>query len=720
MTAIKTFAKLFDKCLLEGHGFAISAARIVSEETARRTRKWSSKHFAEVMNVSVQAVNEWRRGESLPTGIDIVAGLLFPGELSPEIAAIRDALLDAHRAAEAERDAKVVRGPRRGGSGKKTKVRETDGPPPAHKPDNLPFRSIKDLFIGRDKILDDLHASLSQPGGSVTAIVHGLGGIGKTRTAVEYALRNNDRFSALLFVRAPDRETLDRELAGLASVLRLPAAEAREDAVKRAAVLRWLEDTSRWLLILDNVDTPEALAAADALARTRRTGHVLLTTRLSELPDGVSPVPLDLLTQDDATNYLLKATKGRRVQPDDEIRARELAETLDRLTLALVYAAAYIRVTKLTFAGYLERWHAHRDDALTWANETMTGYPLSLARTWLTSVEQLSPAGRTLLERLSFFANDPVPETLMNVPPAEGLDPLIDLARYSLVTRDDETPRFTVHRILRDVTNRRLKQDSDTYRVRLVEVLSWINAAIVEDPGDVRTWPSIDPLVPHAEAVAWAADAAGIAPRTARLFGALDLLFSAKAQYDQAEIFSRRALAITEGSLGPADPAVATCLNNLAALLEAISRLEEAEPLLCRAIAIYEAALGSDHPNVATCLNNLARLLHDSNRVGEAEPLIRRALAIDEARLGPDHPDVARDLNTLAALLQCTCPPAEVEPLFRRALEIDETSLGPHHPNVARDLNNLAGLLLATNRLEDAEPLFRRALAIHEAHLGRD
>ncbi len=144
---------------------------------------------------------------------------------------------------------------------------------------------------------------------------------------------------------------------------------------------------------------------------------------------------------------------------------------------------------------------------------------------------RLTDAGRALLERLSFFANDPVPEFLLDVAvpgggAAKGLDPLLDLQRYSLIARDPVLDRFTLHRIVRDVTNRRLATNHCARKPALTEALGWINDAFEGDPQDPRTWPRLNPLAPHAEALAEVADKAGIADRTARLMSTLSGLFN--------------------------------------------------------------------------------------------------------------------------------------------------------------------------------------------------
>jgi tetratricopeptide (TPR) repeat protein len=273
-----------------------------------------------------------------------------------------------------------------------------------------------------------------------------------------------------------------------------------------------------------------------------------------------------------------------------------------------------------------------------WARPEITGYHHAVAETWQASVDQLTPAACDLLQHLAFLAPEPVPESLLDVPvpgattaddPHAALD---DLTKYSLATRDPETETFLLHRLILDVTRRELAQ-AGTERHCLAEALGWIDAAFTGDAQDVRTWKVLDPLAPHAEAVAGYADAAGVAEPTVELMGRLDMLFGAKALHRRAEHWSRRALAIAQANFPPNDPRIATRLNNLAALLQATNRLGEAEPLMRRALAIDKASHGPDHPDVAIHLNNLAELLRTTNRLGEAEPLMRRALA-REARRG--------------------------------------------------------------------------------------
>ena len=605
---------------------------------------------------------------------------------------------------------------------------------PTATPHLLPFPPLGPLFLGRDARLQALAR-----GNDPTAIVqhdtiHGLGGIGKTRLAVEFAWRYGDQYpGGVFFVSAESPETLDAGLVALAvrSVLNLPENESRDVRLIAEAVLSWFQDHERWLLILDNVDSKEASTAVKALLPRLSKGRVLITSRRSLWPKGIRKQALGVLDPDDAHRYLLTATEERTPAEDDEERAGALAERLGYLPLALEQAAAYIERHRLSFEGYERLWQVEREKVLTWHDES-SSYPRAVAVTWQRTFDALSPGAQTILRIASLLAPEPIPErvftdcgdaltaahqsTLDELDHKDKpLDPratLAELADYSMVGWRDGT--LTVHRMVQEVVRSRLPD-----RRQWVEwTLGVVDAVAVGDVQDVRTWPVWDPLRPHVAMVAERGDAEGISEPTSRLMNELALLLKTKGLYEVAEPFYRRALEIDEQALGEEHPKVAICLNNLATLLQATNRMVEAEPLVRRALKIGEQAFGEEHPKVAIRLNNLAQLLKDTNRMVEAEPLMRRALKIDEKAFGEEHPDVAIDLNNLAQLLKDTNRMVEAEPLMRRALKIDEKAFGEEHPNVAIRLGNLAGIELEKGQLNEAETLVRRAIEIFETSLG--
>jgi tetratricopeptide (TPR) repeat protein len=612
----------------------------------------------------------------------------------------------------------------------------------------LPYPSLGSLFKGREPFLEQLRASLERGAdGRATAVVgkalHGLGGVGKTRLAVEYAWQHQDDYHALLFVPAQTPQDLRRNLAALCGPLVLDLAEqaATEEEVRLAAALRWLHEHPGWFLILDNIDTRDAAEAAEELLARLRGGHVLLTGRLTRWSASVEPLELDVLDHGDAAAFLLERTeRGRRKRPTDGAGAAELARELDGLALALEQAGAYIVQQRVSLAEYLAAWRAQVSAVQKWHDSHLMKYPRSVAVTWQTTVEQLGAAELALLRLLAWLAPDPVPQWLVVEEQAEAVwreavalaeqasseadtrsattrEALVVLADYSMVGWDVDGETLAVHRVVQEVLRSRLPEASRSQWLTLS--LRLLNDANLGDPTDVRSWDRWDALRPHIAAAAMRGDGVGIGEPTARLMVQLGILHFGKALYREAEPLMRRALDINERSVGPDHPNVARDLNNLAQVLQATNRLVEAEPLMRRALAIDERSGGPDHPNVATDLSNLAQLLQATDRLTEAEPLLRRALAIDERGFGPDHPKVAIRLNNLAQLLQATNRLAEAEPLMQQALAIDER-VGSDHPKVAIRLSNLAQLLQATNRLAEAEPLMRRALAISERSFGPD
>jgi tetratricopeptide (TPR) repeat protein len=526
------------------------------------------------------------------------------------------------------------------------------------KPDNLPYGSLGTLFKGRDKAIEDLHRQLTMADGrlgrNLKHVIHGQGGVGKTRLAIEYALHYAKEYAALLFLMAEKPESLRQNLAALCGplALNLPEQDAKEEETRINATLRWLQAHEGWLLIIDNVDTTEAAAQVEELVGALRGGTILITSRLTDWSAGITSRDLDVLPLEAAAEFLLERTKDRRRSlPEDESDARALAGELETLALLLEQAGAFIFTKRTSLHDYLRRWRERDQTVREWFDERLMKYPCSVVTTWDTSIQQLSPAGLSLLHQLSWLAPEPIPRSLLS----EGAmqDALAELANFSLAKLDEGGTKFRIHGLVQDVTRER--QTEEERRKALEAALELIMSAIPGNPQDVRTWVLWEPLRSHAMAVTAYADRYGIADPTSYLMNGLGLLLLSKARHKEAEPLIRRALAIDEVSFGPEHPHVARDLNNLAQLLQDTNRFDKAEPLIRRALAIHETSYGAEHPTVAIDLNNLARLLQDTNRLGEAEPLMQRHLCIFllfTRSTGHIHPHLKAAFENYISLLQ--------------------------------------------------------------------
>jgi tetratricopeptide (TPR) repeat protein len=604
--------------------------------------------------------------------------------------------------------------------------KESESASPAAVPSNLPFPP-NPYFVGRHEELEQLHRLLTMKHTAAITrpiAVQGLGGIGKTQLALEYAWKYRAEYKALLWVQGDTPEVLRANFAALAGphLLNLPEASADDQGVIIKGVLRWLRLNQGWLLILDQADTSEAFQFIRQLQSVSAHGHIIITSRFAHWSPDMPTLSLDALSSDAAVDFLLQHTGA---WAGNRAAAARLAARLDFFPLALKLVAANIRNRRSSF-----------EQSLQQLDIGVTRPTASLAAMWLKIREHLDRLGRTILRLSAFMAPSDIPIAMFRMQKAilealTGADEgavapdaateaavqksLEQLAEYSVIALASDS--FSVHPLVQAVERETLLEEQRRQCVAFA--LRILNDYSPTPPNDPRNWRVWDRLYPHADAALIHAQSCGVvndlAMRLANQVGGY--LFS-KGMFDKAEPLYRRALTIAETAFGPADSNVVTCLNNLAELLRATSRLAEAEPLCRRALTIAENVFGPDNRNVVTCLNNLAELLRAMARLTEAEPLYRRALAIAEAAFDPDRPDIAVALNNLAGLLSETNRFDEAEPLYYRALRLDEATFGPNHPNVATDLSNLAALFRATNRLGEAEPLYRRAVAIYEEQLG--
>ena len=618
-------------------------------------------------------------------------------------------------------------------------------PGPSAIPSNLPGGYIGRLFLGRDDFLERLRQSLLNQTHHATAItqnvpaatsLNGLGGIGKTHTAIEYADKFRGDYSALLFVQGDTPARLQASLAALCGVLHLDADEGLPEPQRVAAAVEWLASHRGWLLIVDNVDDPAAAKLLTDYLGQLTNGHVLITTRLHHWADNVTALDLSVLDPDHAAQLLLNLTQQvHSYTSDDRAAARLLAIDLGGLPLAIHQAAGYIVEQHLPLPEARAFYQDQARDLLGWFDEMRIPYaaaqdigPQPVLFTWKASFDRLTPDTRRWLRVFAHYAPETIPDFLVKSQPNADEETktrhqalrqaLAQADKYCLITRERDPLGFKLHRLVQHII--RLTSSELENATALDEAIQLIFDCKPGDPLDFNTWVKWNLLQSHAAAIGDHAQDKPAPKRLIWLLNQLGELFYTKALYSQAEPLFRCALSTAESRLGKDHTDVAECLNNLGGILLTTNRLAEAEPLMRRALKIDEANFGKDHPTVAIRLNNLAQLLKATNRLDEAEPLFRRALKIDEASFGPDHPDIARDLNNLAQLLQTTDRLNEAEPMMRRALAIAEANYGKDHPTVAIRLNNLARLLQDKNRLAEAEPLMRRALEILVTSLGNE
>ena len=589
---------------------------------------------------------------------------------------------------------------------------------------NLPRRNPN--FTGRDQILKELCVSLNEARSTALTqhALHGLGGIGKSQLAIEYAYRHNTSYDYAWWIHSEDDSSLITDYTALAKALNLPEKDVEEQEVIIQEVRHWLDTHNGWLLIFDNARDETSIR--DYLPQAS-SGHVLITSRNPYWTTIGTPLNIDVWNRDESIAFLKK-----RTGQDDENGADALAEVLGDLPLALEQAAAYIETKHKSINEYQALFNFRRTEL--WNREQRpSDYPDTVATTWIMAFDAVQdvPLAKDLLLLCSIVAPDDIPKSLVTraLEYAENNDSdpvaidsfdldnaIAALYSYSLITSDTDT--FTIHRLVQAVVKGRVGNEGTAYyrNVMLKVLCEQFPGGGYNNPS---CWPACEQLLSHAERLTEEVTNNGVQwDETSTLLNNVGSYYYGRALYAKAEPLLRRALKINEKVLGSEHPHVATNLNNLALLLKAQGKNDEAELLYRRVLRIDERSLAPEHPSVATNLNNLAGLLYTQGKYVEAEPLFRRALKINEKVLGPEHPSVATSLDNLALLLQAQGKNGEAEQLYRRALSILEKQLAPEHPSVGTNLNNLAGLLYTQGKNGEAEQLYRRALSILEKQLG--
>ena len=602
-------------------------------------------------------------------------------------------------------------------------------------------------FTGREDLLQHLEQLLAaeQPGEPMNIqqavltqvqAITGLGGIGKTQIAIEYAYRSRlqGHYRHTMWISAGSSDTILTSFVELARLI-MPALveEETNQCAIVAAVLRWLEQGRQpWLLIFDNADD---LSLVQPYLPRWGNGCILLTTRAHAVGAIASSLEVDSMGVMEATHLLLRRAHRFSTSSSEELdEAIMLVNALAHFPLAVDQAGAYIEETGCSLGTYHELYLRYRHTLLARRGRQCTDYPDSVATTWSLSfahVERTNPAAAELLQLCAFLAPDHVPEELLTegAPhwpvalceavsnPLNFNQMLETLLAFSLVKRLSEDRMLSLHRLVQVVQMERM--DTEVHQSWAQRLVRAMHALFPQDTQDVANWPrcqryleqieACDVLIQHQHL---------LLPEAGDLLDRAGTYMREHMWYTQAEPIYRHALAIRERHLGPEHPDTGTTVHNLAILQRDIGNFVEAEQLYRRALTIRERHLGPEHSYTANTYSNLANLYLAQRRYREAEPLYRRALTIREHHFDPHHPDSDDQLHTLANCCVTQGRYKEAELLYQRILAIREQRLGPLHYRTANILNNLAVLYLSQGRYAEAEPLYRRVLVMREQQFG--
>jgi tetratricopeptide (TPR) repeat protein/transcriptional regulator with XRE-family HTH domain len=689
----------------------------------RKQHDWSQAQLAEKVNMDVKTISRWENDHTIPTPHDqeklrLVLGKDLIAEINQS-----SLLLSSHF--------------------------------PAHNPH----------FIGREEFLKRIHTFLSE--GKTTVALAGLGGIGKTQIAIEYAYRFHEDYQYILWATADSQNALALDCDRLAKPLKLPVKQEHDPKSLIEAVKTWLHDHHGWLLILDNVEDPDLV---DEFRPRLDQGHLLLTTQDAYVFE--ETIQIHPMNQEEGSELLFSRSEMSLGQ-EERAAAAELVKQMDGLPLALDQAAAYMRTARCRVAQYLQLYQTRRKELLSTRGRPAFGHSASLVATISLSLEKVQTVwgAREALEFCAFLHPEHIPEAFLRDDENSPFNPHVDadhflltealraLLRYSLVSRHTETETISMHRlvqaVLRDLMDEQKRRELAECTIQVVShllsainLLTWFHykryllhaqqCAIWVEDYQITSEEARDLLMitghflheqaQYTEAERFYQRASSILSPTqepdrfkvAEQFYNDAVLYLNQGQYEQSEANLQQALVLLNTLYPPEDPILVMAHNTLAELYCAQGRYKEAQELFHSVLKLREVLYEENHPLIATTCHCLAMNYLCQGEYQEAEHLFQRALKIRQQAFGEDHPDVAETLHWLAMLHLKQGLLENVPHLFEKSLATNEQVFGAQHVTVAEDLKGQALLHVAQNNYEEGEALLQQAVAIQQQLLSSD
>ncbi|KXJ84796.1 P-loop containing nucleoside triphosphate hydrolase protein, partial [Microdochium bolleyi] len=558
-------------------------------------------------------------------------------------------------------------------------VHEPESTPRRTEPfSTIPFLPDSD-FVERPDATAWLDTTLAQPGSRAALI--GLGGIGKSQVAIEYAhrIRRQSPSTFVLWVHADTQARFEEGFRGIAERLQLPQRhDPKVDVLQ--LVYYWLFNTGngQWLMILDNADDvevffPRRQDRAGTIVSEERllasllpqstNGRILVTSRNRDTAERLAGswgvFFIQRMNENQATQLLQKKLRDKY----DEEAAGPLAQALEYIPLAITQAAAYIarRWPRISCPTYLEHFRKSEKKKESLLNQDLGDLRRdgtaanSVVVTWQITFDQIQKERRPaadLLSLMSHFDPQGIPEWVLrnyyqrrcrirkhyddgkeNDDEGEddhdddndddGLDDDLQTLRdYSLVAVTVQQGIYEMHALVQFCARTWLSSVGDLARWKRIFL------HIMSEnypPGRYENWSKCQQLEPHILQLVETqpADAEG-ATEWARLLTNAGWYGWQVGGYERVKAMLKKAVEVREAVLGAENSGTLASVNNLAVVLRDQGKYEEAEAMQRRALDGYEKALGKHHPSTLTIVSNLALVLRGQVKYEEAESMNRR------------------------------------------------------------------------------------------------
>ncbi|KAI0437244.1 TPR-like protein [Xylaria telfairii] len=606
----------------------------------------------------------------------------------------------------------------------------------------IPFSRNKH-FVGREQELSTLRQWSFSEEISPNMAIYGLGGVGKTQIALEFAYCTRDERPAcsIFWVPATDYETFTQAYRQIGDALNIPGINAAGADIMQLVKDALMDDNREipWLMIIDNADDINMIfrqsmdeeIVAPALSEYipfSSKGSVLLTTRnrkvaIKQAANNI--ICVEIMGPGDANKLLARSLVRQEILSDTKATC-ELLGLLGLLPLAIIQAAAYINENDITIEEYLSLYNDSEIEVMKVLSEDFEVHGRyrtvknSISATWLVSLSQLVRTSPVATDYLSFMAcmcNQNILHSLL--PPAsskkQSLEAVGALKAYSLIKKREGSNSFDIHPLVHLATRNWMRSEKRMQGWTEIAV-SRLVGLLPEDGNQNRaTWFE---YLPHAMYLLATVVATEVSLPVVVLAEKLGRCLYLNGQYKEALKAYETALKLRICASGQENRDTLRNMFGIAEALNHLGRYKEAETQHEKILELRRKVLGPKDPEVGRSMNYLGQAMYDGGRYVEAEKMHREALQLQYEVLSPEHPNVLTSIGYLAQTIGRQGKYEEAEMMHRRLLETRLRVLGEDYPGT---LATMSCLGVAQGDLGDhaaAEQTHRRVLHLRIKVLG--
>jgi tetratricopeptide (TPR) repeat protein len=581
-------------------------------------------------------------------------------------------------------------------------------------------------FTGRAAALERIRDQLAG-GGTATVValaLYGLGGVGKTQLALEYAHRFMADYDLVWWVPSERSDEVTAALARLARKMGLRVGDNVAEAAEAALEELRRETTPHWLLIFDNADDPKQLEPY----LPSGFGHVLITSRNQAWSRSAEPFEVDLFTREESVAHL------RRHLPDlDPVDAMVVADALGHLPLAIEQASAWLEQTGMQPKAYVAELNTQAAQILALGQPS--DYPTPVVATWNLSFERLqqqSPAAVRMLQLLAYFSPGPISlDLLYSDEMYEALRPfdeslseqlmlprvIRDISRFALVKVDQGSNSLQIHRLVQAVIKSQLNDDEREearHAVHRILVGARPRRGETDDPFN---WPTYELIWPHL--VPSQAEDCTEAQTRQLLIDWVRYQWK-HGDFEACLSVAQRLQNLWTHVLGRDHPQTLHLQFQIANVLRSQGRFVEARELDTYVLERQRAVLGDDHVFTLMTANGLGA---DLKALGE----YRQALDIDHQtyetfkdEYGEDFDRTLSAAHNLVASLRLVGDYEAARRLDQELYDRRQTVQGRDHPYTLSTAVSLANDMRAAGFFRDSVELMRTAVDRYRVVLDDD